>query len=131
MRSLTEGLLARRPRDPHITSEAEAVCKLRLAGLTFCHFRNDFLDNRSELDLERLEAIGSTEEGIRELSITTKKHEVGGVLVAVQDSAKSGGVGTMDLSVDPCPRGAGCVQTGPLLRPRGRPKRKRRLCFGS
>jgi hypothetical protein len=40
-------------------------------------------------------------------------------------TAKSRGNGAIDLSADhPCPRGAGCAQTGPLLRPRGRPKRK-------
>jgi C4-dicarboxylate-specific signal transduction histidine kinase len=38
------------------------------------------------LILNAAEAIGSIEEGVRELSITTKQHEAGGVLVAVRDS---------------------------------------------
>jgi signal transduction histidine kinase len=33
-----------------------------------------------------VEAMGPIEEGVRELSITTKQHEAGGVLVAVRDS---------------------------------------------
>jgi PAS domain S-box-containing protein len=38
------------------------------------------------LILNAVEAMGSIEEGVRELSITTKQHEAGGVLVAVRDS---------------------------------------------
>ena len=38
------------------------------------------------LILNAVEAMGSIEEGVRELSITTKRHEAGGVLVAVRDS---------------------------------------------
>jgi PAS domain S-box-containing protein len=38
------------------------------------------------LILNAVEAMGSIEEGVRELSITTKQHEGGGVLVAVGDS---------------------------------------------
>jgi C4-dicarboxylate-specific signal transduction histidine kinase len=38
------------------------------------------------LILNAVEAMGSIEEGVRELSITTKQQEVGGVLVAVHDS---------------------------------------------
>jgi PAS domain S-box-containing protein len=38
------------------------------------------------LILNAVEAMGSIEEGVRELSITTKQHEAGGVLVAVGDS---------------------------------------------
>jgi len=38
------------------------------------------------LILNAAEAMGSIEEGVRELSITTKQHEGGGVLVAVRDS---------------------------------------------
>ena len=38
------------------------------------------------LILNAAEAMGSIEEGVRELSITTKQHEAGGVLVAVRDS---------------------------------------------
>ena len=38
------------------------------------------------LILNAVEAMGSIEEGVRELSITTNQHEAGGVLVAVRDS---------------------------------------------
>ena len=38
------------------------------------------------LILNAIEAMGSIEEGARELLITTKRHEVDGVLVAVHDS---------------------------------------------
>jgi PAS domain S-box-containing protein len=38
------------------------------------------------LILNAVEAMGSIVEGVRELSITTKQHEAGGVLVAVRDS---------------------------------------------
>jgi PAS domain S-box-containing protein len=38
------------------------------------------------LILNAVEAMGSIAEGVRELSITTKQHEAGGVLVAVGDS---------------------------------------------
>jgi signal transduction histidine kinase len=38
------------------------------------------------LILNGVEAMGLIEEGVRELSITTKQHEAGGVLVAVRDS---------------------------------------------
>jgi C4-dicarboxylate-specific signal transduction histidine kinase len=38
------------------------------------------------LILNAAEAMGSIEEGVRELSITTKQHEAGGILVAVRDS---------------------------------------------
>ena len=38
------------------------------------------------LILNAVEAMGSIEEGVRELSITTEQHEAGGVLVAVRDS---------------------------------------------
>jgi len=38
------------------------------------------------LILNAVEAMGSIEGGVRELSITTKQHEAGGVLVAVRDS---------------------------------------------
>ena len=38
------------------------------------------------LILNAVEAMGSIEEGVRELSITTKQYEAGGVLVAVGDS---------------------------------------------
>ena len=38
------------------------------------------------LVLNAVEAMSSIEEGVRELSITTKQHEAGGVLVAVHDS---------------------------------------------
>jgi C4-dicarboxylate-specific signal transduction histidine kinase len=38
------------------------------------------------LILNAVEAMGSIEEGVRELSITTKQHEAGGVLVALRDS---------------------------------------------
>ena len=38
------------------------------------------------LILNAVEAMGSIEEGVRELLITTKQHEAGGVLVAVRDS---------------------------------------------
>jgi hypothetical protein len=68
------------------------------------------------LILNAVEAMGSVEQGVRELSITTKRHEAGGVLVATRDSGpgidpehldrvfdafyttKSGGVG-MGLSI--------------------------------
>ena len=68
------------------------------------------------LILNAVEAMGSIEEGVRELSISTKQHEAGGILVAVHDSGpgidpehldrvfdafytmKSGGVG-MGLSI--------------------------------
>ena len=38
------------------------------------------------LILNAVEAMGSIEEGVRELLITTKQHEAGGVVVAVRDS---------------------------------------------
>jgi PAS domain S-box-containing protein len=38
------------------------------------------------LILNAIEAMGTIEEGVRELSIITKQHEAGGVLVAVHDS---------------------------------------------
>ena len=38
------------------------------------------------LILNAVEAMGAIEEGVRELSISTKQHEAGGVLVAVHDS---------------------------------------------
>ena len=47
------------------------------------------------LILNAVEAMGSIEEGVRELSITTKQHEAGGVLVAVRDSGP--GIDSKDL----------------------------------
>jgi hypothetical protein len=92
MRFLIEGLLARRPRDPCIRSGAEAICKLRLAGFfaasKFCHF-STFWTTVLNLILNAVETIGSIEEGVRELSITTKQHEAGGVKIPDQGLSRT------------------------------------------
>ena len=52
------------------------------------------------LILNAVEAMGSIEEGVRELSITTKQHEAGGVLVAVRDSGPGIDPGHLDRVFD-------------------------------
>jgi PAS domain S-box-containing protein len=52
------------------------------------------------LILNAVEAMGSIEEGVRELSITTEQHEAGGVLVAVRDSGPGIDPGHLDRVFD-------------------------------
>jgi len=52
------------------------------------------------LILNAVEAMGSIEEGVRELSITTEQHEAGGVLVAVRDSGPGIDPGYLDRVFD-------------------------------